>query len=96
MTINEIHRLLAVAPDLTLNRYAQTRNDRLVELAEKVAQAVLSHSDIAHSLHSRQIKLKGVNPKFLQSKDLNAENREWRRGDSNPRPETLQDKHLHA
>ena len=34
-------------PDITMNIYARARNDRLSELAEKVAQAVLSQTGIA-------------------------------------------------
>ena len=34
--------------------------------------------------------------KLLQPKILTVQEKEWRRGDSNPRPEMLQDKLLHA
>ena len=83
-------------PYLTLNVYTKTRNERLSELAEKVTQAVLSHSDIAHSLHSKQIQSKVVSRNHINNKSLNTKKREWRRGDSNPRPEMFQDKLLHA
>jgi integrase len=83
-------------PYLTLNVYTKTRNERLSELAEKVTKAVLSRSDIVHSLHSKQIQSKVVSRNHFKNKILNTKKVQWRRGDSNPRPEMFRDKLLHA
>ena len=83
-------------PGLTANTYARTRNERLVGIAEKIGETVLRAEIGAPAVHQTQI---GVTPdahKCLPQQALMANEIQWRRGDSNPRPEMFQDKHLRA
>jgi len=83
-------------PDLSLNVYAKTRDGRLSELAEKIGESVFFEQKCAKSVHSKQVESKDNERKLLTEKSLAKKKRKWRRGDSNPRPEMLQDKRLHA
>ena len=66
---------------MTMNTYARARNDRLSELAEKVAQAVLSQTGIARRLRAKQIKSKEIKCKALPEQGLVIKIDQWRRGD---------------
>jgi integrase len=83
-------------PELTANVYAKTRNERLAELTERIAESVFSHNEYAICMHSKQIEAKVTNPKLLLNRSLIAQKTDWRRGDSNPRPETFQNRLLHV
>jgi len=78
-------------PELTANVYARARDERLAELTEKIAESVFSQKEHAICMHSKQIEAKVTNPKLISNKHLSAQNEDWRRGDSNPRPGMLQD-----
>ncbi len=83
-------------PGLTANTYARTRNERLAGITERVADTVLSGSSGANMVHETETGVSADSPNILSIQQLRRNTREWRRGDSNPRPEMLQDKRLHA
>jgi hypothetical protein len=83
-------------PGLTANTYARTRNERLAGITEKVADRVLSSGLGANLVHHTGTGVTPENNECLPAKAPTAEHGEWRRGDSNPRPEMFQDKRLHA
>jgi len=83
-------------PALTANVYGRTREPRLAEITERIADRVLSGDLGAPVVHENSA---GVTPqivKYQPQQALRATGTDWRRGDSNPRPEMFQDKHLHA
>ncbi len=83
-------------PSLTANVYGRVREPRLAEITERIADRVLSDEFGANLVREPDA---GVTPqiiKYQQNQALRATGTDWRRGDSNPRPEMVQDKHLHA
>ena len=80
-------------PGLTANTYARTRNERLVGITERIAERVFSGDFGAPVVHETQVAVTPEAPKCLPEQTLTASETEWRRGDSNPRPEMFQDKH---
>jgi len=83
-------------PGLTANTYARTRNERLAGITERVGAVVLSGDFGANLVHEAKPPLSGNSAKPLSFQELTSEMGQWRRGDSNPRPEMFQDKRLHA
>jgi integrase len=83
-------------PALTANLYGRTRNERLAEVAGKVADRVLLGELGANMVRETEQPVTTDNDKPLQPKIVTAQEKEWRRGDSNPRPVMLRDKLLHA
>ena len=83
-------------PELTANTYTRVRNERLAGITERVADAVLSPNLGAHLVHEAKPLLSGDLAKPLSFQELTSDMGQWRRGDSNPRPEMFQDKRLHA
>ena len=81
---------------LTDNTYGRTRNERLAKVAETVADRVLSGQVGANTVHKTESDVTAKVIKLLPEQQLTKNSGEWRRGDSNPRPEMLQDKLLHA
>jgi integrase len=57
-------------PALTANVYARTREERLSEIADKIADNVFFDEKCAKSVHRKHITSIAVNAKSLQSKDL--------------------------
>jgi len=90
--------LLTATPvnTLTANTYGRTRNERLAKVAETVADRVLSGQVGANMVHQTESDVTAKVIKLLPEQQLTTDSEEWRRGDSNPRPEMLQDKLLHA
>ncbi len=80
-------------PGLTANTYARARRERLATIAEKTGETVLSGANMVHPTGAGVTQ---ETPKYLPQQALMANTNEWRRGDSNPRPEMFQDKHLRA
>jgi len=83
-------------PGLTANRYARTHNERLAGITEKIAERVLSGKTGANLVLETESGDTAQTIELLPEQQLTNDTREWRRGDSNPRPEMLQDKLLHA
>jgi len=83
-------------PGLTANTYGRTRNERLAKVAETVADRVLFGQVGANTVLETESDVSAKVIKLLPEQQLTTNTREWRRGDSNPRPEMLQDKLLHA
>jgi integrase len=83
-------------PGLTANTYARTRNERLAGITERIAEKVLGGERGAPVVHQVEIAKMPDARKCLPEQTLRATGTDWRRGDSNPRPEMVQDKHLHA
>jgi len=81
-------------PALTANVYGRTREPRLAEITQRMADRVLSGEFGAPVVYENSA---GVTPqivKYQSPQGLRATGTDWRRGDSNPRPEMVQDKHL--
>ena len=57
-------------PKLTANIYARTRNERLVELTEKIAENIFSGQKCAKSVQRKQVESITVEPKFLTGNEL--------------------------
>lgn len=70
-------------PDLTLNVYGRSREDRQIELAEKVDRKITGDS-FAPVLHKMAVGAESKSPKPFDIKQLRADRRWWRIGDSNP------------
>ena len=83
-------------PTLTANTYGRARNERLVQVAEKVADRLLLGELGANMVHETENEATTKIVKLLPEQQLTNYTGQWRRGDSNPRPEMLQDKLLHA
>ncbi len=83
-------------PGLTANRYGRTRNERLAGITEKIAETVLSGQTGANMVHETESDVTTQFSKLLPEQALIGSPAQWRRGDSNPRPEMFQDKLLHA
>ncbi len=83
-------------PELTANIYGRTRNERLIEVTDKVTDMVLSGKTGVNMVHNASQDVTAINGKSLQTKALTVQFGEWRRGDSNPRPVTFRVKRLHA
>lgn len=83
-------------PGLTANTYARTRNDRLIGITDRIAEKVLLNEIGAPVVHETQACVTPEEHKCLPEQALTANEIQWRRGDSNPRPEMFQDKHLRA
>jgi len=77
-----------------MNIYARTRVDRLAKLAEKVGETVLSGQECATGVLKLAAGAEMQNANGPQSNDLRAASAAWRRGESNPRPETFQQRLL--
>ncbi len=83
-------------PRLTFNRYVKAENERLHQVAEKVADYVLTQESGAHLVHIANEACTNENGKSLVNKELTVNLGDWRRGESNPRPVMLQNKRLHV
>ena len=83
-------------PELTANIYGRTRNERLVEVTDRVADRVLLGEVGVNMVHKTEQDVTNDNDKSLHTKALTLQNEKWRRGDSNPRPVTFQAKRLHV
>ncbi|MBL7107606.1 MAG: tyrosine-type recombinase/integrase [Phycisphaerae bacterium] len=59
-------------PALTANIYARTRNERLSELAEKMAENIFSGEKCAKSVHHKHVESLTVEPKLLLNNELQA------------------------
>ena len=59
-------------PALTANIYARTRNERLSELAEKMAENILSSEKCAKGVHHKHVESLTVEPKLLSNNELQA------------------------
>jgi integrase len=77
-------------PDLTMNTYAKARTGRLHEVAEKVGQMIESEPNYALCRTKLAAGAENLSAIGLQSKDLQADQEWWRRGESNPRPAAFQ------
>jgi len=82
--------------ELTANTYGRARNERLAKVTEMVAERVLSGQTGANMVHETESAVTAKVVKLLSKQPLTGDSGQWRRGDSNPRPEMLQDKRLHA
>jgi integrase len=83
-------------PGLTANVYARTRNERLVGITNRIAETVIPGGLGAPVVHETGASVTPEVHKCLPQQALTATETQWRRGDSNPRPEMVQDKHLRA
>jgi hypothetical protein len=83
-------------PELTANTYGRARNERLAQVTEIVANRLLLGETGANMVPEAQSEETGTIVKLLPEQQLINNSGQWRRGDSNPRPEMLQDKRLHA
>jgi len=83
-------------PGLTANVYGRTRNERLSEVTQTVGDRVLFGAEGANMVHGPTICTNAVSAKPLKTQALTAKDRDWRRGDSNPRPVMLQNRRLHV
>ena len=83
-------------PRLTFNRYVKADNDRLHEVAERVADHVLTQELGAHLVHIDDEACTNENGKSLENKELTVDLGDWRRGESNPRPVMFHNKRLHV
>jgi integrase len=83
-------------PTLTANTYGRARNERLAEVAEKVADRLLLADTGANMVHATENDDTTKIVKLLPEQQLTNDTGNWRRGDSNPRPEMFRDKLLHA
>ncbi len=83
-------------PNLTSNTYARVRSERLVKITDTIAERVFLGELGAPTVHPSGAGVTQETPKCLPEQALMASEAEWRRGDSNPRPEMFQDKHLRA
>jgi hypothetical protein len=83
-------------PTLTANTYCRIRNKHLAEVAETVTDRELSGKTGVNMVHETESDVTTKVIKLLPEKQLTNDSGQWRRGDSNPRPEMLQDKLLHA
>ena len=83
-------------PTLTANTYGRARDERLAMVVETVAERVLSGQVGANTVHETESDVTAKVIKLLSEQQLANDSGQWRRGDSNPRPEMLQDKLLHA
>jgi len=77
-------------PDLTMNTYARSRQERLSELAEAVGERVNKGEKYALFRTILAAGLEDVDVNTLSNKKLAAVSDEWRRRDSNPRPDAFQ------
>ena len=59
-------------PELTANIYARTRNERLSELTEKMAENILSSQKCAKSVHRKHAGILAAEPKLLLDNKLQA------------------------
>ena len=66
------------------------------KVAEMVAERVLCGQAGANMVHETKSDVTANVVKLLPKQQLTSDTGEWRRGDSNPRPEMLQGKRLHA
>ena len=76
--------------------YGRTREPRLAEITERIADKVLSGDSGAPVAHDNGAAVTPQIVKYPSQQALRATRTDWRRGDSNPRPEMFQDKHLRA
>ena len=83
-------------PTLTAITYGRARDERLATVVEMVAERVLSGQVVANTVHETESDVTAKVIKLLPEQQVTNNSEEWRRGDSNPRPEMLQDKLLHA
>jgi hypothetical protein len=83
-------------PELTANTYGRARNERLAQVTETVANRLLFGQTGANMVHEAQSEETGTIVKLLPEQQLINNSGQWRRGDSNPRPEMFQGKRLHA
>ena len=83
-------------PELTANIYGRTRNERLIEVTDRVTDMVLFGEVGVNMVHKTEQDVTAANDKSLQTKAVTPQYGEWRRGDSNPRPVTFQGGRLHV
>jgi hypothetical protein len=85
------------SPMLTANIYGRTPNERLAEVTEIVADRILLDQQTGANLVYDTMNAPIYNnDNSLENRVLTNKEINWRRGDSNPRPEIFQDKLLHA
>jgi len=75
-------------PDLTMNVYARTNDERLAAIVEKVGNTVLPESECALCVHQEGNGTQHDFSKYVTGIVLDADGKWWRRRDSNPRPRT--------
>jgi hypothetical protein len=75
---------------------SRVRDARLATVVEIVADRVLSGKTDASMAHKTESDVTSKVVQSLPKHQLKIDSGKWRRGDSNPRPEMLQDKLLHA
>ena len=73
-------------PKLTFERYVKADDERLHEVADKVADKVLSEELGANMVHIADEGCTNENGKSLENKELTINLVDWRRGESNPTP----------
>ena len=73
-------------PNLSLNVYAKTRDERLSELTEKIGESVLFEQKCAKSAHSKQVESKDKERKLLTGKPLSQERQSGGGGIRTPVP----------
>jgi hypothetical protein len=71
-------------PELTANIYGRTRNERLIEVTDKVTDMVLFGEVGVNVVHKTEQDAIVANDKSLQTKTVILQYGNWRRGDSNP------------
>ena len=76
-------------PTLTANTYGRVRDERLATVVEIVAERVLSGQTGANMVHETEYDVTAETCKSQPELQLTGASEEWRRGDSNPRPEML-------
>jgi hypothetical protein len=84
------------APGLTANRHGGTRSERLAGITEKIAETGSLDKTGANMVHDVASDVTPKIVKLLPERQLTSNSKQWRRGDSNPRPEMFRDKLLHA
>jgi uncharacterized Zn finger protein (UPF0148 family) len=74
-------------PELTANVYARTRNERLSELSERIAENIVSTQKRATGVHRRHVDPETKTPKLLPNNNLGATNINGGGGIRTPVPE---------
>ncbi len=83
-------------PTLTANTYGRVRDESLAKVVETIADRVLLGEIGANMVQKTKSEVTSNVVKLLPKQQLTNNSKEWRRGDSNPRPEMFQGKRLHA
>jgi integrase len=83
-------------PELTANVYARTRNERLSELVEKIAENIVSTKKCATGVHLKYVESEVKTPKLLPNNDLCATNINGGGGIRTPVPVCFKTSVLHT